>query len=71
MIRRRRRHGLLWLLTASACTATPPMPELPPTHPASAAADEAPELAPSSTLTMPVRKPRPRGAAGAGEGHRR
>jgi hypothetical protein len=67
---RRRRHALVWLLTAAACAATPPMPALPPTHPASAAADEAPEQAPSSTLTMPVRKPRPRNEAGTA-GHRR
>jgi hypothetical protein len=69
-VTRRRRPGAAWLLLAAACTATPPLPELPPTHPASAAADEAPELAPSSTLTMPVRKPRPRDT-GTTEGHRR
>lgn len=58
------------LLAAASCSVTPPMPELPPSHPASPAADEAPERAPSSTLRMPVRKPR--GAVdGNGAGHGR
>ncbi len=70
-MRLRTRSGLaiVALLAAAGCAVTPPMPELPPSHPASPAADEAPERAPSSTLRMPVRKPRgTTGPDGAGHG---
>lgn len=50
---------LLVLLAAAACASAPPQPELPRTHPASPAADEAPEAAPSTTLVMPERSPPP------------
>ncbi|MBL8738555.1 MAG: hypothetical protein JNL12_19155 [Planctomycetes bacterium] len=69
---RRRNPGLVGLVAFAACATTPPMPELPPTHPASPHADAAPELAPSTTLQMPVRVPRGTPAAsGQGPGHRR
>lgn len=44
-------------LLFAACTAAPPLPAPDRTHPASPAADEAPEPAPGSTLVMPVRTP--------------
>jgi hypothetical protein len=67
-----RNLALLAVLAFAACATTPPMPELPPTHPASPHADAAPELAPSTTLQMPVRTPRGTPAAsGQGPGHRR
>lgn len=62
---RRRLLGLL-LPCLAACTASPPLPDPEPAHPASPLAEEAPERAPSSTLQMPVRTPR---AASAGKGH--
>lgn len=58
------------LFVFASCAASPPLPELPPSHPASPAADEAPESAPSSTLRMPVRKPRGT-VEGSGKGHGR
>ena len=62
----RRRAPWLTLLCLAACTASPPLPDPEPAHPASPVAEEAPERAPSSTLRMPVRTPR---AASAGKGH--
>jgi hypothetical protein len=73
--RRRPRAGLplpVLLLVAAACAGAPPMPDPPATHPASKDAPEAPETAPTSTLTMPARTPkapgseRPAGVPGRG-----
>lgn len=67
-----RSPALAAVLAFTACATTPPMPDLPPTHPASPDADAAPELAPSTTLQMPVRVPRGAPAAsGQGPGHGR
>ncbi|MCU0865749.1 MAG: hypothetical protein MUC36_18345 [Planctomycetes bacterium] len=61
---------LLPLLTAlAACSAAPELPDWPVSHPASPAADAAPEPAPSSTLTMPERKPRADRAGTPVRGH--
>lgn len=54
------------LCCIAACSASPPLPDPAPEHPASPLAEEAPERAPTSTLRMPVRTPR---AASAGKGH--
>lgn len=54
---RRRRATVLAAagVLVAACAGTPPRPELPRTHPASPHADEAPEQAPTPTLSMPAR----------------
>jgi len=46
----------LLLLLAAGCMASPPMPELPPTHPGSPLAVEAPPPPPTHTLDMALPK---------------
>jgi hypothetical protein len=66
--RQRRSTALATALALAACSTAPPMPDPPRTHPASPHADEAPERAPSDSLTMPVRTPRG-DATGSKKGH--
>lgn len=53
MNRRPRAGGIAAALVLAGCTAAPPMPAPPPTHPASPHAAEAPLPAGSDTLRVP------------------
>lgn len=53
MRRLRSASGTACALFLAACTASPPMPAPPPTHPASPLAAEAPVPAATDTLTVP------------------
>lgn len=46
-------------LALGACSAVPPMPDPPSTHPASPAAAASPRTAPSTTLSLPGSQPSP------------
>ncbi|MBL8747816.1 MAG: hypothetical protein JNK78_01555 [Planctomycetes bacterium] len=60
------RRFLAPLLATAACSAPPPMPDPPASHPACPAAAAAPERPMSDALTMPERRPTPPSTGGRG-----
>ncbi|HEX6813888.1 MAG TPA: hypothetical protein VF384_19860 [Planctomycetota bacterium] len=66
----RRRCTWFTLAILAGCATAPPMPDPPPTHPASPLAAEAAAPPASTTLTMPARTPKGNtGAAPRPRGH--
>jgi hypothetical protein len=66
---RTRPLALCAFVLAAGCAPAPPMPDPPASHPASPAADEAPERAPGQTLAMPPQAPAPAGRGNPQRGH--